>query len=162
MTRQSQTTHVEPGAQATDKSDDRDTTWETIELEAGRLVEEAKRIIEEGTARRIVVKQGHQTVVELPLALGVVGTLVAAPLAALGALAALLNDCTIEVERERPGSGNGRGTRVSAKRGGVRSGTHAARPGGRATTSTAKSAPRAASATKRRATPRTRARSQGM
>ena len=42
------------------------------------------------------------TIAEFPLAVGVVGTLLAAPLAALAALAALLNDCTIEVERVEP------------------------------------------------------------
>jgi hypothetical protein len=76
------------------------TTKETFQLQSGRLVEEVKRIIHEGNVRRIVVKQDERTIVKFPLAVGVVGTLLAAPLAALGALAALLNDCTIEVERE--------------------------------------------------------------
>jgi hypothetical protein len=75
------------------------TTKETIQLKSSQLVEEVKRIIHEGNASRIVVKQGERTIAEFPLAVGVVGTLLAAPLAALGALAALLSDCTIEVER---------------------------------------------------------------
>lgn len=75
------------------------TTWETIQLESSRLVERVEQLIHEGNVRRIVVKQGEQTIVEFPLAVGVVGTLLAAPLAALGALTVLLNDCTIEVER---------------------------------------------------------------
>jgi pyruvate/2-oxoglutarate dehydrogenase complex dihydrolipoamide acyltransferase (E2) component len=75
---------------------------ETIEGPAGTLFDEVKRVIEEGTARRIVVKQGDQVVVEFPLVVGVVGTVLAAPLAALGALIALLGDCTIEVERDEP------------------------------------------------------------
>lgn len=76
------------------------TTKETIQLNSGQLVEQVKQLIHEGNVRRIVVKQGEHTLAEFPLALGVVGTLLAAPLAGLGALAALLNDCTIEVERE--------------------------------------------------------------
>jgi hypothetical protein len=78
------------------------TARETIELKSSQLVEHVKQLIHEGNVRRIVVKQDERTIVEFPLAVGVVGTLLAAPLAALGALAALLNDCTIEVEREEP------------------------------------------------------------
>jgi hypothetical protein len=75
---------------------------ETIEGDAGTLFAEVKRVIEEGTARRVVVKHGDETVVEFPLVVGVVGAVLAAPLAALGALIALLGDCTIEVERDEP------------------------------------------------------------
>jgi hypothetical protein len=75
---------------------------EAIQLKSSQLVEEVKRIIHEGTVRRIVVKQDERTIVEFPLAAGVVGTLLAPSLAALGALSALLTDCTIEVERTDP------------------------------------------------------------
>jgi hypothetical protein len=75
---------------------------ETIQLKSSQLVEEVKRIIYEGNVRRIVVKQDERTIVEFPLAAGVVGTLLAPSLAALGALSALLTDCTIEVERTDP------------------------------------------------------------
>ena len=67
------------------------------------MVQQVKQLIHEGNVRRIVIKQDERTIVEFPLAVEVAGTLLAAPLAALGALAALLNDCTIEVEREEPG-----------------------------------------------------------
>jgi hypothetical protein len=80
------------------------TTKETIELKSSQLVEQVKQLIHEGNVRRIVVKQDERPIVEFPLTVGVIGTLLAAPLAALGALAALLNDCTIEVEREEPGA----------------------------------------------------------
>ncbi len=49
--------------------------------------------------RRIVVKHGRRTVAEFPLTVGVVGTVFAPILAAAGALAAVLSECTIEVER---------------------------------------------------------------
>jgi len=78
------------------------TTRETIKLTSSRMVEEVKRIMHEGNVRRIVVKQDDHIIAEFPLAVGVVGTLLAAPLAALGALAALLNECTIEIERAEP------------------------------------------------------------
>jgi hypothetical protein len=75
-------------------------TKEAFQSKSGELVAEIKRIIHGGNVSRIVVKQDERTVAEFPLAVGVVGALLAAPLAALGALAALLNDCTIEVERD--------------------------------------------------------------
>jgi hypothetical protein len=78
------------------------TTKETLQLKGNQLVEQVKQLIHEGNVRRIVVKQDERTIVEFPLAAGVVGTLLAPALAALGALAALLNDCTIEVERAEP------------------------------------------------------------
>jgi hypothetical protein len=72
---------------------------ETITAEGGELLEEVKRLIAEGNVRRIVIKQGKDTVVEFPLAVGVAGALIAPWLAAAGAIAALITDCTIEVER---------------------------------------------------------------
>ena len=50
--------------------------------------------------RRIVIAQGERTIAEFPLTVGVVGAVFAPMLAAVGALAALLTDCTISVERE--------------------------------------------------------------
>ncbi|HEU5086128.1 MAG TPA: DUF4342 domain-containing protein, partial [Roseiflexaceae bacterium] len=55
--------------------------------------------IHEGNVRRITIRQGEQTIAEFPLTIGVIGVLMAPVLAAVGALAALLSDCTIEVER---------------------------------------------------------------
>ncbi|NUR53881.1 MAG: DUF4342 domain-containing protein [Acidobacteria bacterium] len=49
--------------------------------------------------RRVRIRQGTRTIAEFPLTAGVVGTLIAPTLAAIGALVALVKDCTIEVER---------------------------------------------------------------
>jgi hypothetical protein len=76
------------------------TVWESIQLEAGELVGEVKRIMEDTSARRIIVKHEGTAIFEIPLAVGLVGTFLAPALAAVGALAALLNDCEIVVERE--------------------------------------------------------------
>jgi hypothetical protein len=76
------------------------SAMETIKVEGGELLEEVRRLLHEGNVRRIVIKQGDRTVVEFPLTLGVVGAALAPPLAAVGAMAALLTDCSIEVERE--------------------------------------------------------------
>jgi hypothetical protein len=78
------------------------TWWESIKVEGGQVVDQVKHLIHEGNVRRIVIKQGDRSVAEFPLTFGVVGALVAPVLAAVGALAALLTDCTIDVEREKP------------------------------------------------------------
>jgi hypothetical protein len=76
-------------------------TWETFKVTGDDLLRRVKEILHEGNVRRIVIKQGARTVVEFPVTIGVVGALAAPSLAAVGALAALLTECTIEVERER-------------------------------------------------------------
>jgi hypothetical protein len=45
------------------------------------------------------IRQGSRTVAEFPLTAGVVGAVLAPTLAAIGALVALVKDCTIDVER---------------------------------------------------------------
>jgi len=75
------------------------TWWESIKVEGGELLDRVKKIVHEGNVRRIIIKQGARTIAEFPLTIGVVGTVFAPVLAAVGALAALLSDCTIEVER---------------------------------------------------------------
>jgi len=76
-------------------------TWESFKVTGDDLLRRVKEILHEGNVRRIVIKQGARTVVEFPVTIGVVGALAAPSLAAVGALAALLTECTIEVERER-------------------------------------------------------------
>jgi hypothetical protein len=75
------------------------TWWESTKVQGDKLLETVKRIVREGNVRRIVIKQGDDTIAEFPLTAGVVGAVFAPVLAAIGALAALLNDCTIAVER---------------------------------------------------------------
>jgi hypothetical protein len=77
------------------------TVWESIKSEGANVVERLRQIIHEGNVRRVVVKQGGRTVAEFPLTAGVVGAVLAPVLAAIGALVALLKDCSIEVEREK-------------------------------------------------------------
>jgi Domain of unknown function (DUF4342) len=75
------------------------TKMETIKVEGGQLVDQTKRLVHEGNVRRIIIKQEDRTVAEFPLTIGVIGVVLAPMFAAVGALAALLTDCTIEVER---------------------------------------------------------------
>jgi hypothetical protein len=77
--------------------------WESVKLTGERIIERARTIVHEGNVRQISVKQGKRTVAVFPLAVGVVGALAAPILAAVGALVALLTDCTIEIERRASG-----------------------------------------------------------
>jgi hypothetical protein len=75
------------------------TFKESFKVAADQLVDAVKRIVHEGNVRRVIIKQENRTVAEFPLTVGVVGTVLAPILAAVGAIAAFMNDCTIEVER---------------------------------------------------------------
>jgi hypothetical protein len=75
--------------------------WETVKLQGEQVVDEARRLIHEGNVRRVVVKQKGQVVAEFPLTVGVVASVAAPVLAAIGALVALLTDCSIDLERRR-------------------------------------------------------------
>ena len=75
------------------------TQWESFKAEGNQLVDTLKKMIHEGNVRRVVVQQGGRTVAEFPLTAGLIGVLVAPVLAAVGVLAAMIEDCTIKVER---------------------------------------------------------------
>ena len=77
------------------------TFWQTIETTGDQLLKAVKDLIEAGNVRRIRVRQKDRIVAEFPLTVGVVGALVAPVLAAVGAIAALLTECSIDVEREQ-------------------------------------------------------------
>jgi uncharacterized protein DUF4342 len=76
------------------------TFWESIKSESENVAERLKQLIHEGNVRRIVIQHQGRTVAEFPLTAGVVGAVLAPVLAAIGAIVALLKDCTIQVERE--------------------------------------------------------------
>lgn len=78
-----------------------DTYWDTFKTESGNVVNKIKTLVHEGNVRRIVIQHDGRTVAEFPLTVGVVGAVVAPVVAAIGALVALLQDCTIHVERAR-------------------------------------------------------------
>jgi hypothetical protein len=73
--------------------------WESFKVKGDELLSQVLRVVHEGNVRRVVIKQGQRTVAEFPLTVGVVGALAAPVVAALGALAALLSDCTLHVQR---------------------------------------------------------------
>jgi len=60
-----------------------------------------KELIKAGNVRRIIIKnEKEEVLMEIPLTAAVIGTVFAPVLAAVGALAALMNKCTIEVEKK--------------------------------------------------------------
>ena len=74
-------------------------TWESIKVDANTVTEKLKALIHEGNVRRVVVKHQGRTIAEFPLTAGVVGAVIAPVLAAIAAIAAMLKDCTVEIER---------------------------------------------------------------
>ena len=75
------------------------TYKESFKVAADQLVDAVKRLVHEGNVRRVIIKHEGRTVVEFPLTVGVVGTVLAPVLAAVAAIAAVLTECTVEVER---------------------------------------------------------------
>ncbi|GLZ27940.1 hypothetical protein Lesp02_01300 [Lentzea sp. NBRC 105346] len=72
------------------------------------LVDQVKHLIHEGNVRRVIIKndKGH-TVIEIPVTAGVVAAIAAPVVTAIGAIAALASEWSIEVERreEPPSTG---------------------------------------------------------
>jgi len=74
---------------------------EEFKVKGEQLLQKVKEIIKEGNVRRLTIKDKEgKIVVEFPLTLGVIGAALAPILAAIGAIAALLTECTISVERK--------------------------------------------------------------
>jgi predicted ArsR family transcriptional regulator len=78
------------------------TWWEKLEGTTNEVLEQLKKLIDEGNVRRVVVRQQGRTIAEFPLTAGLIGAVIAPVAAAIGALTALLADCTIEVEKTSP------------------------------------------------------------
>jgi hypothetical protein len=77
---------------------------DTLSARGSQIIDTIKDLVHEGNVRRISIKQDGHTVAEFPLTIGVVGAALAPALAAVGAIAALVTECTIEVERLSPAS----------------------------------------------------------
>jgi len=78
-----------------------ETKREEFKLTGDELIKKVKELIHEGNVRRITIKDKNgKELIVLPLTIGVVGALIAPALAAVGAIAALVTECSIVVERE--------------------------------------------------------------
>jgi hypothetical protein len=80
------------------------TSSETFTTHGANLLQKIKDLIAEGNVRKISIHdKDDKEIMSFPLTFGVVGAVFAPVLAAVGALAALIGDCTITVERETTG-----------------------------------------------------------
>jgi len=76
-------------------------TKESFSLHGENLLKKVKELIEEGNVRKItIVDKSGKELASFPLTVGVVGALLLPMLAAIGAIAALITECTITVERD--------------------------------------------------------------
>lgn len=74
---------------------------EEMKVKGEDLLKKVKELIHEGNIRRIIIKnENGETYIEIPLTLGVVGMVVAPILAAVGAIAALASNFTIEIVKK--------------------------------------------------------------
>ena len=73
---------------------------ESFTVNGENLLKKVKELISEGNVRKITIKDKKgENIIVFPLTIGVVGTVIAPVLAAVGALAALIGECTITVEK---------------------------------------------------------------
>lgn len=73
---------------------------EEFAVSGENLLAEVKKLIKEGNVRKITIKNKQgKTIIVIPLTMGLVGALLVPPLAAVGAIAALVTECTLSVER---------------------------------------------------------------
>jgi hypothetical protein len=73
---------------------------EEFRVNGEELITKIKNLIKEGNIRRVIIKDKEGKVVfEIPLTYGVVGALIAPQLAAIGAIAALITEATVVVEK---------------------------------------------------------------
>ena len=79
---------------------DEKTRTEELSISGEKLVSTVKEIIRQGNVRRVSIRnKDGETLLEIPLTIGVVGALLLPTIAALGTVAALVAQCTIVVER---------------------------------------------------------------
>lgn len=79
---------------------------EEFRVEGDRLISKIKELIHAGNIRKIIIKdKDGKVVLEIPMTIGVVGALIAPQLAAIGAIAALLTEATLVVEKSEEGGG---------------------------------------------------------
>lgn len=84
--------------------DSQEAQSERHETTGDRLLETVRRLVREGNARRITIRnQDDEVVLTFPLSAGVVGAALLPVWAGIGAVAALLGNCSIEVERRPDG-----------------------------------------------------------
>lgn len=78
------------------------TVQQEFKVSGEDLLKKVKEIINQGNVRRIIIKSKEgKNIMEIPLTIGVVGALLLPTLAAVGAVAALVTECSIIVVRDK-------------------------------------------------------------
>ena len=81
----------------------KESLFETLHIDqenVDRVIEKTKELIHEGNVRRLLVKNAQGvTLIEVPLTIGVVGAVLVPVWAAIGAIAAIVSDATIVIEK---------------------------------------------------------------
>jgi hypothetical protein len=73
---------------------------EEFRVNGEELITKVKNLLKEGNIRRIIIKDKEGKVIfEIPLTFGILGALIAPQLAAIGAIAALVSEATVVVEK---------------------------------------------------------------
>lgn len=82
--------------------------FEEFSINGDELVAKVRQLVHEGNVRRLTIKnESGDTLIVIPLTIGVIGAALLPVFAAIGALAALATRCTIVVERAAPDEGGG-------------------------------------------------------
>lgn len=77
---------------------DEKTFKEEVKVSGEQLVETVKKLVHEANIRNLIIKnEKGEPLIEIPVTFASVGTILLPVLAALGAIAALVTNCTIEV-----------------------------------------------------------------
>ena len=85
------------GGAADDAGTGREQHWVSGENVVGKI----KELLHEGNVRHIVIKNEEgKKLIEVPVSVGVAGALLLPVWAAVGAVAAVVTKCSIEVQRE--------------------------------------------------------------
>jgi len=81
-----------------------ESAFEEVKVASNQVVDRVRGLIEEGNVRRVLIKKDGKTLLEVPMTVGVGGAaaivLLNPVIAAVGALAALVTDITLVVERD--------------------------------------------------------------
>lgn len=87
-------------AKRTSKRSTNKKTQEVYKVQGKKVVGKIKQLVKEGNVRRIIVKNNKGTTLfVMPVTVGVIGAVLAAPLVVIGAVAAMVTECEITVER---------------------------------------------------------------
>lgn len=80
----------------------KESAYEELKVDGEQLLAKIRELIHKGNIRRIIIKNDEGvTLMEMPLTMGVAGAVILPSLAEVGAIAALVTDCSITVERAR-------------------------------------------------------------